>query len=507
MQQAWRLIQRHPLAFVLAVALAVRLVAVIYSRGFIHSDDHFDTIEVAYDWLRNGLWGSDGLLRWKDQSGVTVGRFPLYTLFLYAIMKAYHVMGISSLNTMMYGIRLIHALISLLPVWAIFRVTQRVTGQNDWAIIGGLAAGLHFAMPFLGVRNLIEMVGGNIWIVTLYFLYRFRDDKHAGWLYAAGLIAGLAWMIRFQIAFAILPIPLLLWGQSRSLRPALQFTIAVGSMLVLSGIVDALLVGKFAATTINNLAINTRLGPRYGTVPLLSPLVILLAFIPPFSLLLVYLAAASSFWKNHRLLVISTLFFIVIHMLHANQQERFMVPIFPALILIAVLAVWSQFRRRGYVVYNQTIWRYLSWWTLAVNLVLLAFFTGAYGHKGMIEPLVWISRMNPRPRVMVVQPDLKRWMPIDYAGLEPLKRKYVRSWDDLSRVRPEERGPGAFDLFLLYPQNAGDLQAYLDSVQNHYGPVREVGKFPSSWYDRVMHTFNPGHYGRMEAAVYGPSGL
>jgi hypothetical protein len=278
-------------------------------------------------------------------------------------------------------------------------------------------------------------------------------------------------------------------------------------MLLLSGIIDAVLVGKFAATTINNLSINASLGPRYNTVPLLSPLVILTVFIPPTSLMLVYLAAKSAFWKNHRLLVISSLFFIVIHMLHANQQERFMVPIIPALILIAVLAVWTQYRRRGYVVYNRTFWRCLSWWTLAVNFALLVFFTGAYGHKGMIEPLVWISKMNPRPRVMVVQPDLKRWMPLDYAGLEPLKRKYVRSQDDMSHIGPDVRGPEAFDLFILYPQKEGELQVYLDSIQNHYGPVEEIRRFPPSWYDRVMHTLNPSHYGRIEAVVYGPSGL
>ena len=75
-----KIIKTYPLATVLVVALAVRLLAVIWSEGFIHSDDHFDSISVAWDWFNGGLWGSDGQLRWKHWDSTTIGRFPLYSL-------------------------------------------------------------------------------------------------------------------------------------------------------------------------------------------------------------------------------------------------------------------------------------------------------------------------------------------------------------------------------------------------------------------------------------------
>ena len=127
----------------------VEHLAVIFSQGFIHSDDHFDTISVAWDWLHGGLWGEDGNLRWKHEPAETIGRFPLYTLFLLAQMKICHWAGISSLSVMMYFIRLVHALISLLPVWAAFRIVKMSTNSNRWAAIAGLTIAFHFAFPFL----------------------------------------------------------------------------------------------------------------------------------------------------------------------------------------------------------------------------------------------------------------------------------------------------------------------------------------------------------------------
>ena len=128
-----KFVKKHPLATVILASLAVRLIAVIWSRGFIHSDDHFDSVSVAYDWLTRGFWGDDGFLRWKNKLSDTIGRFPLYNLFLWSMMKLNRLCGVDSLNGMMYSIRLSHGLLSLLPVWAAFGITKQVTKSYRWA--------------------------------------------------------------------------------------------------------------------------------------------------------------------------------------------------------------------------------------------------------------------------------------------------------------------------------------------------------------------------------------
>jgi len=499
-----KFIKAHPLASVLIVAMALRLVAVFYSQGFIHSDDHFDTVDVSFEWLRSGLWGQDGFLHWKGDAATTIVRFPLYTLSLYAVMETYRAIGITSLDTMMYGVRLLHALLSLLPVWAIFRIVRRVSGSDDWAILGGLMVALHFAMPFFGVRNLIEMVSGDIWILAIYYLYRYRDASQAKWLYLAGLASGLAWMMRLQMAFAIFPIPFVLWYENRHIRPAMHYTLAVLTMLLISGIADKYLLGYFGASTVNNLNLNVNLGPRYETIPLLYPVVLMIFFVPPFSLVLLFIGCRWSFLRRHLLLATSSLCFIVGHMFHANQQERFMIPIVPALMLLAILALYDRYQEKGYILKSRKLFNWLWGVSLAINLILLVPFTVAYGHKGLIEPLKWMQHISPQPRVLFVQPEVKRWIPINYAGLVPPPHVYLRQWSDFDRLRPNELQLGAFDLFILYPPSPAELPVYLDSVESRYGPLTPVRRFQPSFYDEMFHKLNPHHYCSYEAFVYEP---
>ena len=499
-------IRRHPLAFVLIVAAALRLIAIIWSQGFIHSDDHFDTVEVCYNWLQNGLWHSDGYLHWRGFPSTTIVRNPLYTLVNYFLMVLFKAVGITALDKMMYGIRAVHGLLSLWPVWAIFKIIKISTGDNKWAMWGGLAVALHCALPFLGVRNLIEMVGGALWMVAIYYIYRYRVDKCNRWLYWSGILTGLAWMMRFQIAFAVLPIPFILWYEYKSIKPALHYSAAVGAMLLLSGIFDRITMGYFAASTINNLALNVGQDALYSVIPILYPAEIILFLIPPFSVIAIGLAFRRSFWKHHLVLAISTLFFVISHMIHPNQQERFMLPVIFCLLAIAVLALWHKKQDAGYILKNARVFKWLLGISLALNFLLLPFLTTAYGHKGLIEPLIKIERMNPRPYVIFMQPGMRRWIPVDYAGFEPLERQYIRSWEDWETYPDRWKFAAECDYFVLYPPNESDHQLYLDSLETRYGELILDYYQPPSSYDWLAHALNPRHNRSFEAWIYRRAG-
>jgi len=494
-----RLIQQHPFAVVLGAAIGVRLVAVVYSQGFIHSDDYFDTVMVAYDWLTGSLWGADGWLRWKAKGAETIGRFPLYTLALWVFMKACWAVGIESLHSMMYGSRALHALISLIPVWATYRVTLMVTGRSQWALFGGLAAALHFAFPFLGVRNLIEVVGGEIWLLAVFLYYRYRQDQGIHWLHLAGLAAGLAWMIRFQIAFAVIPVPLILWYESRSLRPALHFSAAVGVMLVLSGLADWFLLGRFAGSTLTNLQMNAGIPALYNTIPLLYPAILLLLFLPPLSFVLMYLTLRPAFIRRHLMLFATSSFFVVCHAVQANQQERFVFSILPAFLLMVVLAAWEKRQDYGHLLRPRWLTALLFSFAIVANFSLLPVMTTAYGHRGMIEPLKWFERNAPASRVAFLQPGVRRWVPIEYAG-PSLRYFYVRTWSDWQNPSADLR----FDYFVLYPGRSEELDALLDSVTARFGTLEPVFNIEPSLYDQVTHALNPGHNDSFEAFVYRP---
>jgi hypothetical protein len=497
----WASSSTRALMWVLLLAFVIRLLAVIFSQGFIHSDDHFDTISVAWDWLHGGLWGDDGNLRWKHEPADTIGRFPLYTLFLLAQMKICQWLGIASLAGMMYFIRLVHALISLLPVWAAFRIVKLSTHSERWGIVAGLITACHFGLPFLGVRNLIEVVGGSLWIVAVWYLYRYLDERRLGWIYLAGLMTGLAWMIRFQIAFAALPIPLLLWWEERRLGPAVRYAAAVAAMLVLSGLTDSMLLGRFASSTLTTLAFKNGLGALYETIPLLYPLLLVGLLVPPISIVLPFLTFRPSFIRAHRILFWSSTTFVAFHWLHANQQERFIFPILPAFVVLGVLSIWH-FKEKQLIGSKWPTWfKWSAGVSGALNVVLLFFFTFAYGHKGMIEPLKWFERNDPTAHVLFFQPEVWCWAPIEYAG-NGIVRTYVKSWEDVAKLPVSQQGKTAFDYVVVYPKTDSSLQPYLDSLTARLGPLEPVFEVSPSYYDQTLHLLNPRHNDNFAAFVF-----
>lgn len=503
-------INKHPLFFVILIAILIRLPAVIWSQGYIHSDDHFDTIEVARDWAQDGLWGEDGYLRWKNQSSESIARFPLYTLFLYGILLLYKFIGITSLNTIMFGVRSIHALISIIPIWAGFKIILMTTNSKKWAIIGGLVIASNFAMPFLGVRNLIEMVGGNIWVLALYFLYKYKyeyDKGRAGSLFMAGIITGLAWMIRFQIAFAVLPIPIILWLRHRELRPAIEYSTGVVVMLMLSGIIDWFFLGSFAASTIRNLSMNTTLGALYKTVPLMYPLELLVFLVPPISFLAIYYSLKPSFWKKHQLLFFSILMFFVFHMSHSNQQERFIFPIIPAALIMAILACWEKYRKDGYILKKKKLWNGLIISSLAVNLIILIPLTVSSGHLGLVKAMVWIENLESKKTIVIIQPHLKQWMPLEYTGDANLDRATVRDWNDLQNCRNAPEKWDKWKYCIFYPMKDSDMNEYLDSAIAVFGQMEYYDTIEPSFYDNILHKMNPRYNPSFKAIIYKRTGI
>jgi hypothetical protein len=484
------------------VAIGIRLVAVLFSRGFLHSDDHYDTIAPAWDWIANGMTGENGYLRWKgSSSSLTVNRFPLYVLTLWALIKSFMILGLTSLEAIMYGIRAVHAAVSLIPVWAGFSITRLVTRSDRWAVATGLIVALHFAMPFLGVRNLIEVVGGSIWMLALYHLYRWEQKRQVRSLYLAGICAGLAWMIRFQIALAVLPVPVVLWWRDGNPRAAIHFSMAVGIMILASAFADWAILGRFAGSTIN-IVMNTGLGgSMYQTIPLMYTVVLLGLLIPPVSFVALWLWARRSFRSTHLLLLASFLSFFIFHALHDNQQERFLLPMLPQILLMTVLALYHKIRDDGYLFRHMSLTRATLVWVLGVNLIVLIFLTPAYGHKGLIEPLVALGQMDPEPRVLIVQPNVRHWPPREYADAG-VKTVVVRRWDALhtDEVRRQD-----YDYIIVYPVPPSALKAHVDSIESVLGPTTPAWRIEPSAYDWLLARLNPRHNRSYEGWVLRPA--
>ena len=161
-------IKKHPLLACLIVAAVLRLFATVYSKGFMAHDDHFETVRIAYEGIQTGLLDENDLLIWDNNRPDQIGRSPLYVLFLFSLMKIQESFGIQSLDSMMYLIRFIHFLLSMLLIYYGYKYVYNATGSKNYSLLAGMILAGHFLMPYLAVRNLIEMVSADLLLPAMY---------------------------------------------------------------------------------------------------------------------------------------------------------------------------------------------------------------------------------------------------------------------------------------------------------------------------------------------------
>jgi hypothetical protein len=533
-------VDKYPLLVVFGSAIILRLVAAFFSKGYMGSDDHFETVKIALQWLQNGSpFNSDGFLTWHTTPIGEITRFPLYNLSLYGIFVVERWLGLATLDQMMYGVRLLHVTFSLIAVWSVYRTVELVTKSRRWATLGGVIIASHFLLPFLSARNLIEMVGGNIWIVAIYFLYRWREtqlvEPHVHQpgskaifslsanklLFIAGIITGLAWMVRFQVALAVLPIPFVLYYQSRQLTSALWYSAGVSVMLLLAGIVDYALIGSFMGSTVNHLSQIQREGAMYQTSVFIYPAVITVFLIPPLAFVVYWLVSKREFFREHALLMVSAVSFVALHMVTENRQERYMIPIIPVLLLLVTLALWRRYSSRGYVLKRRVLFRGIVVITVVTNAVFLALFTVHYGHKGIVEPFALLAKLphdTNSVRTLIISPSFGTLFPqedaesvFEYPGENPdvesrskidVRTRFAFSWSEIAELRADSSWLDSVDYVLVYPGQESALSNTLDSLGASAERFKEMFHVEPSQIGRLLNWLNPRYNPTYEVWVY-----
>ncbi len=486
-------IKRHPLLTCLILALALRLVAVVFSKGFMASDDYFETVKIAYQGIQHGLTDNQGLMRWDEVQSSNIGRSPLYVIFLFSIMKVQQVLGITDLDSMMYLVRLIHALLSLLIVWFGYKYVLEATRSNKFALLAGLILGGHFLAPYLGVRTLIEQVSSDLFVPAIFLAYKGTRDQNSKYLLWAGILSGLSWMIRFNIAVAIIPIPFAIWYLSRRVTPALYFCAGILLMILFSASLDSIFLGAFGQSSIN--IIRSFLSPA-GPPPLPQPfwfflVLILAAFIPPFSFYLIYSIFQKAVLKEHLIIISSALSFFVVHSLITHKEERFIIPLFPILVIAGMIGLYNMLEKKALSPGNRRIFAGSAGLAVIVSLVLLPMFTLHFGHKGLIEPFVYLSEKKDVRHILVDCTDRKRLVPFEYAGLPCLPPIMLYDWDSLYATDGPYERLDSVNYLVIFTEDS--LAKHTEMLQKRFGKIQPIYRATPSFMDKILHVLNPMH--------------
>lgn len=483
-------IQLHPLRSVLFLGLVVRLIATVFSKGFGFFDDHFLVLEAAQSWV-DGTDYNNWLPSEADAEREPQGHPFFYVGIHFIILKALTTLGLTDPQEKLYFIRLLHALWSLLTVYYGFKIAYKKSNKQVATWVGLLLA-LYWFMPFLSVRNLVEVACIPPLMIATWHIVKY--EKQILPLKSAliiGATLALGFSIRFQTALFIAGFGLALLLIKTSFRNLIF--IAVGFIVTVcmtQGIPDILVWKKPFVEFMAYVQYNIDNANNYGVDIWHMYLSLVLGLlIPPVSILILFGYLKN--WKKNSLLFWPTFFFFVFHCYFPNKQERFILPVVPFIIVLGVMGAFEIIHK--YEWQNKTWFKNTIKICIGVNLFLLPILSLSYSKRNRVEAMCYIASKKDCVRLIIEDSNLDEFtMPPQY---------YLGNWSSVFGITKTFTA----DSMLLYykglqPKDkpnyvvfmqAEHINERVDSLRKRFPTLHYEATIEPSFIDKTMHWLNP----------------
>ena len=231
----------------------VTLLYAVLSTGVYHPDEHFQILEYAH----MKLFGKPApeQLPWEYGLKMRPGFQPMIA---YAVGKLLLFAGVYSPHLLALLLRLFSGALSMWAVWSFGRAAVRrgwlgPSGRN-WFF--GLSFGL-WMLVYLHVRFSSEILAGNL--LMLFVSFYLLSDRDRGVFrrgLALGLLAGGAFVARYQIGFALLGFGLWMLAFDRRWRMIAGMLLSFSLMIGAGVLCDRWLYGEWTCTPLNYLTEN-----------------------------------------------------------------------------------------------------------------------------------------------------------------------------------------------------------------------------------------------------------
>ncbi len=482
--------EQKPLSVILLLAVFIRMLAVIFSRGFGMHDDHFLVIEPAQAWA-DGInyqeWLPGGRLNVQPD-----GHSLLYSGLHYVLFLFFNAIHLTDPQLKMLFVRLLHGLFSMLVVWYGYKITLKISGKKEAATAGILLAVLWF-MPMLSVRNLVEMVCIPFMMAGTWQLL-VAEERSRPWLnyLLAGIIMGLGFSIRFQTVVFIGGAGLALLFL-RKWIPSLTFGLGVIiAILPVQGLIDYMVWGYPFAEFKEYVLYNIQAANDYVTGPWYNYILLIAGILlPPVSLFLI--SGFLKLWKKQLILFLPAFLFLLFHSFFPNKQERFIFPVLPFFIILGI-AGWSV------IVSNSAWWGkkhllikrcWIFFWIL--NLVLLSVVTVSYSKRSRVEVMTYLSRYHNIKVILSEDSNNEgaRMFPQFYLGqwinVISISRDIITTYSPLRDSVREDIRNARFVLF----SETSNLTQRLDSLKKQLPSLIYETTIKPGFVDAVMFRLNP----------------
>jgi phosphatidylinositol glycan class B len=319
------LLADRTLLILLALAMVVRLSAIVAFPSLHHPDENFQLLEQAHR-IAFGY----GVVPWEFRDGI---RSPVLPYVLVALFRLSEPV-VGGPEGYLLVARAALAAVSLIGVAAVYRMGQR-TSQTH-AVMAAVVAATWFELVYFAGRPLTEAVATTFLVAALSL--SSVPSEHFGFrrLAAIGFCLALALMLRLHLAPGLLVVAI--WVGRADLRGR-WLPMALGGVapLLVFGVADWLYWGAPFSSYVSALRIDLVDGKAsvYGVEPpayFFGQLADLWAgALPAMAALIVLRSRASALWIAAALVIIAT------HMLIPHKEYRFVFPAFACLALVAAM--------------------------------------------------------------------------------------------------------------------------------------------------------------------------
>lgn len=491
-RQLW---ENQPLVLIIWVAAILRLIAVLFAKGWGMLDDHFLVIEIAQSWVDGGNFNH--WLPWSPENKGPTGHTFFYAGIHFLIFSFFKIIGLTDPQIKMLLVRLIHAAFSMIVVVLGYKISEKLSGKNAAKWVGILLAALWF-MPWISVRNLVEVVAIPFLFLSVWALVKTEKPYHWKIVLWAGFIAGVAFSVRYQtILFAGgIGLALLLQKQFKEgIIYGIGYFLAVA---VFQGLPDFFIWGVPFAEFIEYTRYNVEYRFDYLTGEWYNYLLVIAGLlVPPFSLLL--FRGFIFRWRQHLIIFLPTLIFLAFHSYFPNKQERFILTIVPFFILLGTIGWYELSSKNRFLIRQAKVLRFLYGLFIVLNLVLLAGVTTMYSKRAQVEAMTYLSRYENIETILVENSDRKNMM------LMP--QFYLGQWVNFYGVTSENPAKKLIDIsnrptpdpaFLLFVRT-DQLKERVAELQAIYPQIAYETTIQPGFVDELLHRINP--YNKNEVIV------
>jgi len=479
-----------PLPFILFLACFVRLIAVIFSKGYGWHDDHFLVIEASKSWADGYDYN-----HWLPVEGETAptpsGHSFFYAGLHYFLFCFLKFKGTTDPQSQMYVVRFIHALLSLIVVYCGYKIAFKVAGEKTAKAVGLLFA-IFWIMPFLSVRNLVEFVCVVPLMAATWIVIKHEEEKRIAPYIWAGILLGIAFSIRFQTVMFTGGFGLALLFLKRfkeAIVLGIFFLIIAAGV---QGLTDFYIWGKPFVEFQEYVRYNIENAQEYIVLEWYTYILFLLGIlVPPISIFLFFGFLRS--WRKQLLLFLPSFIFLVFHSYFPNKQERFILPILPFIILLGTIG-WNEFLQKStYWQNHKKLLKSFYVWFWSLNTILLLVISVAYSKRNRVEAMTYIAHKGDVTYIAVEDSNREDFLMPPLFYLQKWGQVYGitknnpadKFYEQYNAMQPKDR-PN----YVVFMQHENIAQRVVD-LKKYFPSLTYETTIEPSFIDKTMHWLNP----------------